>query len=191
MPRRGKSGMWNVRDLARIGLLTAVLSVCSWISIPLAVPITLQTLAVCLTVGLLDRRDGMAVIFLYLLLGAVGLPVFSGMKGGPGALLGPTGGYLLGFLATGFLAGSIIKRFGRSMAAMIVGFALGIAACYLFGTMWYVWQYAETGAGMTLWKGLCQCVFPFCLPDGGKILLAAWLVRRLYPILNREQEWSI
>ena len=177
---------WRPRQIARIGLFAALLSVCSWISIPLPVPVTLQTMAVFLAVGLLGLRDGTVTVLLYLLLGAAGLPVFSGMRGGLGALLGPTGGYLVGFLAASVVSGGVIRRFGRGAGTMAAGFILGMVACYLFGTVWYVWQYTRGGETLSMWQGLCWCVFPFCLPDGGKILLAVWLVRRLYPIVFRE-----
>ena len=88
----------NVQDITLIGLFTAVMAVCSWISIPATVPFTLQTFAVFLTCGLLGGRRGTLTVLVYLLLGAIGLPVFSGFTGGIGHLAGPTGGYIIGFI---------------------------------------------------------------------------------------------
>ena len=87
----------KTRELAYTGILAALIAVCSWISIPTAVPFTLQTFAVFLTLGLLGGRLGTLAVTVYLLLGAVGLPVFAGFHGGLGAFLGATGGYLVGF----------------------------------------------------------------------------------------------
>ena len=89
----------KTRDLTLIAVFAAVIAVCAWISIPAAVPFTLQTLGIFLAVGLLGGRRGTISVGVYLLLGAVGAPVFSGFNGGIGYLLGATGGYLLGFLA--------------------------------------------------------------------------------------------
>ena len=97
-----RSRGFSVRDLTRVALMTAILAVCGWITIPLPepmVPFTLQTFGVFLCLLLLGGRDGTLAIAAYLLLGAVGAPVFSSFRGGLGVLLGSTGGYLTGFLA--------------------------------------------------------------------------------------------
>lgn len=110
----------KTRELAYTGILAALIAVCSWISIPTAVPFTLQTFAVFLTLGLLGGRLGTLAVTVYLLLGAVGLPVFAGFHGGLGAFLGATGGYLVGFLFTALtmwgaraMAGKIRPRLSR------------------------------------------------------------------------------
>ena len=100
--------------MAEVGLFTAVLVICSWLSIPATVPFTLQTLAIFLSAGLLGTRKSVAVVIVYLLLGAAGVPVFSGFRGGIGAILGPTGGYMIGFIPAVIIVGVCIKRFGRS-----------------------------------------------------------------------------
>ena len=85
--------------MAYNALFAVLLTVCAWISVPLPVPFTLQTFAIFAALGILGGRRGTWAVAVYLLLGAVGLPVFSGFRGGLGALLGTTGGYILGFLA--------------------------------------------------------------------------------------------
>lgn len=90
----------SVRNLSRVALFAALMAICSWVSIPTPVPFTLQTFAVFLAPGLLGGKMGTIAVGTYLLLGAVGLPVFAGFSGGIGTLLGATGGYLLGFLLT-------------------------------------------------------------------------------------------
>ena len=90
----------RTRDVAYIAIFTALMAVCSWISIPTAIPFTLQTMAVFLAVGLLGGKRGTLAVTAYVLLGAVGAPVFANFSGGIGILLGQTGGYILGFIGS-------------------------------------------------------------------------------------------
>ncbi|MBR6474866.1 MAG: biotin transporter BioY, partial [Lachnospiraceae bacterium] len=89
---------YTTLDLIYMAIGAALIAACSWITIPFMVPFTLQTFAVFTIVGLLGGRKGFLSILVYILLGAVGLPVFSGFKGGIGVLAGTTGGYIIGFL---------------------------------------------------------------------------------------------
>jgi biotin transport system substrate-specific component len=118
-----------------------------------------------------------------LLLGAVGLPVFSGFQGGFGILLGVTGGYLWGFLAAALVYWVVTAVFPKlaGLPAMI----LGLLTCYACGTGWFLHVYAGSSP-MGLGAVLLKCVVPYLLPDAAKIVLAAVLTRRLYPILHCE-----
>ena len=157
------------RNLTRCALFAAGIALCAWLGIPLGHTVfTMQTFGVLLALGVLGGRHGTAAIACYLLLGAVGLPVFSGFRGGIGALLGPTGGYLFGFLLTG-LCYRGLERFGR-LPAMIAG----LLACYTCGTLWYM---IYTGGGLAL--VLTQTVLPYLLPDALKLILALYLTKRL------------
>lgn len=150
-------------------LFAALMAICAWTSVPVFdIAFTLQTLAVFLTLGLLGGKWGSAAILIYLLLGAVGMPVFSGFQGGIGILAGVTGGYLWGFLAAG-LTYWLLERFGE-LPAMIAGQAV----CYLCGSLWFLLY-----AGGGLWVILLRCVIPYLIPDGVKIALAYILSRRL------------
>lgn len=150
-------------------LFAALIAVCAWISIPfLDIAFTLQTLGIFLALGLLGGKLGSRAVLLYLLLGAVGLPVFSGFQGGIGILAGVTGGYLWGFAFAG-LAYRLLEHCGK-LPAMIVSQLV----CYFFGSLWF---YLYAGGG--LWLILARCVFPFLLPDGVKIALAFILSRQL------------
>ncbi len=163
----------KMADLAYIGLCAALIAVCSWISIPAAVPFTLQTFAVFLSVFLLGGKRGTLAVTVYLLLGAVGLPVFAGFKGGPGALFGTTGGYLIGFLASALIMWGLEKLLGTKLWVYALSMILGLLACYAFGTVWFITIYnkgAENPA--TLATVLGWCVIPFIIPDAIKILLA-------------------
>jgi len=175
----------TTRELAFIAMGAALIAVCSWIAVPTAIPFTLQTFAVCLVTALFGLKMGLSSVALYLLLGAVGLPVFSGFKGGVGALLGTTGGYLVGFLFTALLVGIAVDKFGRKLPVLLISMALGILLCYTFGTAWFVLVYTRSSGPLGVGTALGWCVLPYLLPDAVKIALAAVLTGRLYPILNK------
>ena len=130
-------------DLAYIALFAVVMAVCAWISIPMTVPFTLQTFAVFAALGTLGGRRGTYAVAVYLLLGAVGLPVFAGFQGGLGALLGTTGEYILGFLASALVYWLVTAHLGNSLPVTVVAMALGLAVCYAFGTAWFLVVYAD------------------------------------------------
>ena len=154
-------------------LFAAMLAVCAWICIPLGdTVLTLQTFGVFLALLLLGGKWGSLSIFLYLLLGAAGLPVFSGFRGGLGAILGVTGGFLWGFLAMG-LVYWLLARFGKFPALLA-----GLAVCYGCGCLWFS-VYAGGGLGFIL----LRCVVPYLLPDALKLWLAFSLSKRLKKFL--------
>ena len=169
----------SLKDMTLCGLLAALIAICSWISIPAAVPFTLQTFAVFAAVLLLGGKRGSLAVAVYLLLGAVGLPVFSGFKGGVSALLGPTGGYILGFLISALLIWAVTARFGEKLGVLIAALLLGLAVCYAFGTAWFVVVYSRAKGPISVGAALGMCVVPFILPDLLKIALALLLSNRL------------
>ena len=181
-----RSTTLSVRDLAEIAIGAALIAVCSWLSVPMTVPFTLQTFAVCLLAALFGLRLGLWTVVCYLLLGAVGAPVFAGFSGGIAALLGPTGGYLVGFLFTALAVGLAVERRGRKLTVLIAAMALGILLCYTFGTAWFVLVYTRSNGPITVGAALGMCVFPYLLPDAVKIALAAILTKRLAPILRKD-----
>lgn len=147
--------------------------VCAWISVPLGDTVfTLQTFALFLTLLLLGGRLGFWVCCGYLLLGAAGLPVFSGFRGGIGMLTGVTGGYLWGFLAAAFVYALLEKL-------PLPGLILGLLACYGCGTLWFWQMYLDTDVPMALGAVIIKCVLPYLLPDGAKLALAWLLSKRL------------
>ena len=155
-------------------LFAAMLAVCAWICIPLGDTVfTLQTFGIFLCLLLLGGKWGSLSIAIYLLLGAVGLPVFSSFRGGISQLLGVTGGFLWGFLAMG-LAYWLLARFGR-LPALI----LGLVLCYGCGCLWF---HAYSGGGLGLI--LLRCVAPYLLPDALKLWLALSLSQRLSKVIN-------
>ena len=175
----------RTQELARAALFAALIAICSWISIPTAVPFTLQTFAVFLALGVLGGKLGTLSVAVYLLLGAVGLPVFAGFQGGLGALLGATGGYLAGFLLTALTVWGAERRLGKSAPVFLVSCLLGLGLCYLFGSVWFAAVYAAASGPVGLAAVLGWCVFPFVLPDLAKLALAVVLSRRLAAALAR------
>lgn len=169
----------SVRDLTYIAVCAALLAVCSWIAVPTAVPFTLQTLGVFLTVGLLGGRRGTVTILVYILMAAVGLPVLTGFKGGIGALLGNTGGYVLGFLLSALLMWGMEKLLGKNLWVLGAGMVLGLLVCYAFGTAWFMVLYTRANGAVAFGTVLGWCVVPFVLPDLGKIAAALLLTARL------------
>lgn len=142
-------------------------------------PITLQTLTIYLTAGMLGAKWGSAALAIYIALGAIGLPVFAGGQGGVGVLMGATGGYIVGFFAIPIAVGLFSRLFGRKMGALVIGMAVGTLVCYALGTAWFVLVYTRAGSAVTLGSALTACVIPFLLPDALKITLAALLTSRL------------
>lgn len=160
-------------DITYIGAAVALITICSWISIPTTIPFTLQTFAVMLTVLLLGGMRGTIAIIVYILLGAVGVPVFSGFSGGIGKLMGPTGGYIIGFLGTALVMWGFEKILGKKLWINIVAIVLGLIVCYTFGTMWFVKLYtADDGSKATLAMALSWCVIPYLIPEVIKVVLA-------------------
>lgn len=174
MPERGV-GM-KLRNMVLCALFTALLCICAWIGIPLADQyITLQTFALLLALELLGGKLGSLVCLLYLLLGAVGLPVFSGFRGGIGMLLGPTGGYLWGFLAGALVYWLLTALLGNRFGIRLLGCILCCLSCYACGSLWYSVMYLKSG----LWAALLTGVVPYLLPDGIKLALALVLGQKL------------
>ena len=134
---------------------------------------------VFLAVGLLGGRRGSLAVFVYLLLGAVGAPVFSGFTGGIGALVGTTGGYILGFLLCALTMWAVESALGKSLWVLGLGMVLGLIVCYAFGTAWYIVLYTQANGPVSLWTVLGWCVFPFLIPDALKMALALALSARL------------
>lgn len=159
----------NIRYMTLSALFTALLAVCAWLSLPLGdIAVTMQTFGIALALLLLGGKWGTVSILIYLLLGAVGAPVFSGFRGGIGMLAGVTGGFLWGFLVTGLVYWAL-ERLGKLPALLC-----GILGCYICGCLWFA---LYSGGG--LWLILLRCVVPFLIPDAVKLWLAISLSKRL------------
>ena len=174
--RRRKS---PAREIAYVGVSVALITVCAWISVPVfTIPFTLQTFAVALVGGLLGWKRGTVAILIYILMGLVGIPVFTGFKAGVPALFGATGGYIFGFLFLSLLpalAKLIPAQSGASRTVVFYCFSiLGCAVLYFFGTVWLILM-----TRCTVGYALGICVAPFIVPDAVKLAISAIVTVRL------------
>ena len=180
----------KTRDLAYIAVCAALHAVSSWLAVPIgAIPVTLQTLVVCLAAGLLGWQRGFLSTLVYLLLGFVGVPVFSGFTGGAFVLLSPTGGYLIGFLFIPLSMGAFLPWAKRETGAKRIlpyalGAVLGLLCCYAFGTLWCVLGVSGEAAGLV--AAISACVLPYLPFDAAKIALAVLLIIKLKKYIKTE-----
>ena len=166
------SETFSVRKMAIIALMTAVLCILAPISIPVfisPVPISLGVLAVYLAAYVLSPVDALVSVIIFILLGTFGLPVFSGYSGGLSKLVGPTGGYIIGFLFTVYIS-SLFIHMKKGIIFDVIGMITGLALCYILGTIWFSYQ---QGKGFIV--SLLLCVVPFLIGDAVKIVVAVIL----------------
>lgn len=172
-------------DMVYIAMFAMLIAVCSWISIPATVPFTLQTFGVFTAVGTLGGKRGSLSVLIYLLLGIIGIPVFSGFRGGLGVILGNTGGYIIGFLFSALFMWGMEKLLGKKTWLLAFSMVVGLLLCYAFGTAWFLLVYAKNVGEIGLLTALSWCVFPFIIPDIVKIALAILVCGRLAKIMKR------
>lgn len=166
MQTKEKNSTYQMILIALMAAVTCIFAPMS-IQLPGGVPISLTNFVIYVTVFLLGWKKGTVSYCIYLLLGAIGLPVFSGFTGGLGKLAGPTGGYLIGFILIAVVSGYFIDAFPGKVYMYVLGMVLGTFVDYVLGTTWFMMQ-----TKMALGAALGVCVFPFLLGDGIKILVA-------------------
>lgn len=167
--------------LTAAAMMAAVLCVLGPLSVPVGpVPVAMANFGVSLAAWLLGPRLGALSVAAYLLLGAVGVPVFAGAGAGAAVLFGPTGGYLIGYLAQALIGGWAVERSGGRALWSGLGLAAGVAVSYAFGTAWFILQ-----MGCTLPYALTVCVLPFIPFDAAKVALASVLGSILRRALHR------
>lgn len=174
----------RTRSVVYCGMFTVFIAICSYISLPIVIPVTLQTFAIFLLLFLLGGKKGSICILIYLLLGACGLPVFHGMTGGIGILLGNTGGYLFGFLMIGLVYWLLTTLFHKQSRMKIPALICGLIGCYTIGTLWFAVFYVEDITTGSIFGILSTCVIPFLFPDFLKLVLALFvssLIRKALP----------
>lgn len=164
--RERKGNKVTTYQLTMMGLMTALLCILGPISIPLpgGVPISLTNLVIYLMVYLLGGRNGTICVGLYLMIGIIGLPVFSEYGEGIGKILGPTGGYLVAFLFMPIICGIFLKIGKRNIWMYLLGMILAALVTYTFGSLWFMFDQKRS-----MMQTLIICVFPFLLGDGIKI----------------------
>ena len=166
-------------DMVYIALFACLMAICSWISVSGEVPFTLQTMGVFLAIGLLGGKRGTLAVLVYILMGAVGLPVFSGFTGGIGKLVGVTGGYIVGFLASALVMWAMEALLGKKKWVLALSMVVGLLICYAFGTAWFMVLYTSSKGAIALGIVLGKCVIPYIIPDVIKIAVALLLTNIL------------
>ena len=160
----------KIQDLTLIALMAALTCILGPMSITLPftpVPISFTNLVIYFAVMVIGMKRGTISYLVYLLIGAVGLPVFSGFSGGLAKLAGPTGGYLVGFIFLALISGFFVEKFSGNIVMAVIGMVLGTAVCYVFGTAWLAYT-AHMGFAAALAAG----VIPFIPGDLVKIIIA-------------------
>lgn len=172
-----KKSFFTTKRMALIGVMTAVTCVLGPLSIPLPfspVPISFTNLAIYLAAYVLGMKACTISYLVYMLLGMIGLPVFSGFSAGVGKLAGPTGGYLIGFIFMALIVGFFVEHFPGKIGYHVLGMVLGLAVCYVFGTVWLAKQLS-----ISFVAGLGVGVIPYLPGDAVKIIFAALIGPKL------------
>ena len=160
--------LFTTANMVFMALFAAITCILAPLSIPIGpVPVSLTNLVLYISVYVLGWKRGTITYLVYLLIGLVGLPVFSGMTGGVGKLAGPTGGYLIGFIFTVLICGIFVERGGGIWYLSLLGMILGTAVAYALETAWFC-----ISSGTALLPALELCVFPFLIGDFIKMALA-------------------
>ena len=180
--KQKNGGATSAAILAKVALAAVIIAVCSWASIPYVIPFTLQTFAVFFVLILLGGKYGTAAIAVYVLLGAAGVPVFSGFKSGIGALTGVTGGYIFGFILSGLVFWAIPFK-NKNFFLSVVACVISLAVCYACGTLWF-WFVSGAQGVEGLIQALTVCVLPYAAIDLVKIILAVFLGEKLKKLLR-------
>ncbi len=168
----------GISETAMASMFTALLSICAIITVPAPIPFTLQTFALFLIAGLLPLRSSLPSVAAYILLGAAGLPIFSGFGAGFGVLFGPTGGYIWGFIV--FL---LVQKFIYRISAekqLLLSQIIGLIVCYLCGILWYLFYFPTK----TLLSAAAVTLLPFILPDAVKLFFAMLIIKRIRKIYD-------
>ena len=173
----------QIRMTVYASLLAALTAVGAYLSIPIGpVPIVLQNMFVLLTGLLLGSRWGLASVGVYILAGACGLPVFAGGLGGISRLIGPTGGYLLGYLPAVYVIGLITEKIKQNIVFDVIAMICGCIIIYACGVTWL-----KTLTGMTWSKTLMVGMYPFVIGDVLKIAAAAIIAKGLRPVIMKNR----
>ncbi len=192
-PKVGRNRAY-IYDLVLIAISAALITVCSWISIPIGpVPFTLQTMAVLSVLLTCGGRRGSIAIAVYLAMGACGIPVFAGFKGGIVSFAGPTGGFLIGFLVAAlvyWLLDSLFFRKNmtgpvRTLVFGAINAVLYEVVMYAIGVVWFITVYAAQTGPVGLWTVLGWCVFPFLIPDIVKLAASVFIGERATKLVKK------
>lgn len=161
----------HIKKITEIALFVSVITICSWISIPLIIPITLQTLIIFLVIHISDFKTSMISVIIYIILGLIGVPVFSFFKSGLASILGPTGGFIIGFIPLTFFSSLLTEKHKGNKIFCLLVYLFGLLLLYTIGSLWYYFVYSKDSISSIL----LICVIPFIIPDIIKIVLAIYI----------------
>ncbi|WP_290771575.1 biotin transporter BioY [Anaerofustis sp.] len=165
----------KTKDLILCALSAVFMAICSWTSIPTSIPFTMQTFAVFFIIFVLGAKKAAISITVYILMGAIGIPVFSGFTSGMGILFGSTGGYIIGFLLSALFLSITKFIYKKSSIKTLIFSFISLFICYTAGTLWFYLVYTSSTGTITYSGILAMCVVPFIIPDTIKILLAFYV----------------
>lgn len=165
----------NVKQMVKCALLVGVVAILAQIKIDIVgfVPITMQTLGIYLVASILNPKYAFLAALVYVLSGAIGLPVFAGFTGGIGVLVGPTGGYLFSLPMMAYVISAILS-FKKNTNYKIIAMVIGTLVCYIMGTAWFMYSTENT-----LMAALAWCVYPFLIGDILKVIVAIFFSNRI------------
>ena len=173
----------KTRDMVLTAVFAAVISVISPFVIPIGpIPLSLATFAIYLAGASLNWKYSTLAVIVYVALGAIGIPVFSGFEGGFQKLIGPTGGFLIGYILCALTIGLIIHKHAKKKWLYPVAMVAGTVVLYAFGTAWFMYSLQYTMAA-----ALMACVVPFLLGDAIKIILASIIAPQLRKVIQKQQ----
>lgn len=171
----------SVKNITLTALMAAFLCVSAPVTIPVGpIPLSAANFVIMLCSVLLGAKRGVAAVALYILIGALGIPVFSGFSGGIGKILEPTGGFIIGYLSLSLIIGALSQKFGEKKWSYPLSMVFGTAVLYIIGTAWYVITTAQP-----ITAALAVCVLPFIIGDTAKIVVASLVAPPLGKILRR------
>lgn len=172
----------NTRMLTLCGLFAALSAILSQVAIPIGpVPISFTHVSIFMAAGLLGKRYATISQTVFVLLGAFGVPVFSGFQGGFSVVAGPRGGFIIGYLFCTFLVALLIERFGSSLKSTFLAMYVGWVATYAAGIPWFMYV-----MGWDLKSTVLMCVVPFLPGDLVKTIVCAVLINRLRPVIGQK-----
>lgn len=169
----------QIKDMSLIAVGSVVLAVCSWLTVPFVIPFTMQTFGLYILLLVLGGKRATLSVLLYIALGAIGIPVFSGFNAGVGALLGPSGGFILGFALAGVVYLSFGKKTLTSRSARLCALLLATGAFYVSGTAGYVLWCAGGSKAVSFGTSFSVCVLPYIIPDALKMSVACFVAKRI------------
>ncbi|MCO8193776.1 biotin transporter BioY [Anaerofustis sp. NSJ-163] len=176
----------KTKNLVLAALCSVFIAISAWISIPTAIPFTMQTFAIYFVLFILGAKMCIVAVGVYIMLGIIGIPVFSGFTAGIGILMGNTGGYIIGFLIIPIFMMLTEKLYNKNTMLLILFSFISLIICYTLGTLWFYFLYTANTGAINITAILAMCVVPFVIPDIIKIALAYGVSKIIKPRIKND-----